>query len=204
MIRGSAICSENVRSADPGPPIRGFFSLTPEILDCARSTTSIAARLRARAREKLNGLFSGARGGSATVCPSLCVQDSEIKKESPRMPSKPPTFRPSHSPSRKQLNTEYEARRRTAKPWRKWYYTARWYALRDAQLRLQPLCQHCREQEPSTIAAAYIVHHIVAHKGDATLFFDQRNVASVCKPCHDGPIHALEIRGEVWVPRGGT
>lgn len=118
------------------------------------------------------------------------------------MPIKPPTFRARNQPTRKQLNDDYEERRRAAKPWRKWYCAARWLSLRASQLRDQPLCQHCLEQEPQKIVAATVVHHVRRHDGDPALFYDRGNVASLCVDCHDGPVQEREKRGEPWTPGG--
>ncbi len=120
------------------------------------------------------------------------------------MPMRPPTFRPAGAPTRKQQNDAYEQRRRAAKPWRKWYYTQRWLSLRAALFGRQPLCQHCLEQMPHRITAAEVAHHIRAHNGDEALFYDPNNLASLCTPCHDGPVQEREKRGNPWTPRGAA
>jgi len=40
--------------------------------------------------------------------------------------------------------------------------------------------------------AASVVDHIVAHRGDQELFWDQSNWQSLCKPCHDSEKQKLE------------
>jgi 5-methylcytosine-specific restriction protein A len=30
-----------------------------------------------------------------------------------------------------------------------------------------------------------VVDHVVPHRGDAVLFWNKRNWAALCKPCHD-------------------
>jgi 5-methylcytosine-specific restriction endonuclease McrA len=105
-------------------------------------------------------------------------------------------------PSPKQAEAEYERQRRANQPLRKHYYNARWKALRDAQLQAHPLCQHCAEMQPARVTVATVGHHIVPHNGDATLFYDPNNLASVCEPCHDGPIQERERRCDYWRPRG--
>jgi 5-methylcytosine-specific restriction endonuclease McrA len=45
------------------------------------------------------------------------------------------------------------------------------------------------------IKAAAVVDHIKAHRGDETLFWDQRNWQSLCKPCHDRHKKREEMSG---------
>lgn len=40
-----------------------------------------------------------------------------------------------------------------------------------------------------------VVDHITPHKGDEALFFDQGNLQTLCKPCHDGQKQLIEIHG---------
>ncbi|MCK1503876.1 HNH endonuclease [Bradyrhizobium sp. 18] len=90
-------------------------------------------------------------------------------------------------------NREHDSKRRTEKPWRALYNTAQWKALRLAQLRREPLCKRC--SDGGRIIRATVAHHKVAHKGDATLFFDPSNLASSCKDCHDSVEQGIEARG---------
>jgi 5-methylcytosine-specific restriction protein A len=41
-------------------------------------------------------------------------------------------------------------------------------------------------QSPGRLEPAIIVDHIVPHRGDPVLFWDEGNWAAMCKPCHDG------------------
>jgi len=61
------------------------------------------------------------------------------------------------------------------------YDRAAWRKLRDAQLAVEPLCRHCREQGRTT--AATDVDHILAINdgGDA---WDGENLQSLCRSCH--------------------
>ncbi len=61
-------------------------------------------------------------------------------------------------------------------------YTSRWQKARAGWLRSHPLCVHC--QAEGRVRAANEVDHIVPHKGDSTLFWDNTNWQSLCKPCH--------------------
>jgi 5-methylcytosine-specific restriction enzyme A len=40
-------------------------------------------------------------------------------------------------------------------------------------------------QAAGRLAAATVVDHIVPHRGDPVLFWDEGNWQSQCKPCHD-------------------
>ncbi len=67
--------------------------------------------------------------------------------------------------------------------WQHLYNTTRWRKLRLIHLGADPLCRMCADE--GCIKAAAVVDHIKAHRGDETLFWDQRNWQSLCKPCHD-------------------
>jgi 5-methylcytosine-specific restriction endonuclease McrA len=94
---------------------------------------------------------------------------------------------------RRQRNREYDARRRTERPWRAWYSTARWRALRATQLASQPLYERCKAR--GVIRPATVAHHITAHKGDEVLFWDTANLASSCADCHDTDEQRIERGG---------
>lgn len=95
---------------------------------------------------------------------------------------------------RRERNREYDARRRKEQPWRAWYNTQRWKALRLGQLMREPLCARC--QERGVIRAATVAHHKIAHKGDAVLFYDPENLASSCADCHDVDEQRIERGGK--------
>ena len=65
-------------------------------------------------------------------------------------------------------------------------YDSKWQLARAEFLRLHPLCRHCNE------APATVVHHIIPHRGDLSLFWKRSNWMPVCKPCHDGPLQSQE------------
>ncbi len=73
------------------------------------------------------------------------------------------------------------------------YNTKRWYRLRHRQLSKQPLCEMC--EKLGKVCAATIADHITPHRGDEDLFFDEDNLQSLCKPCHDGAKQQLEKSG---------
>ncbi len=92
-----------------------------------------------------------------------------------------------------------ERGRREANPWRAWYNTSRWYRLRHAVLlRDGYQCQWpgCGRIEPRS--SQLVADHKQAHRGDERLFWDERNLQTLCKPCHDGRKQRAEQGG-----RGG-
>ena len=62
-------------------------------------------------------------------------------------------------------------------------YDGRWQKARLLYLKQHPLCVHC--QTESTTRAATVVDHVVPHKGDKQLFWDENNWQALCKRCHD-------------------
>ena len=62
-------------------------------------------------------------------------------------------------------------------------YGSKWQAERLVFLRENPLCAMC--QQMGRIEPATVVDHIVPHRGDQKLFWDQNNWQSLCKSCHD-------------------
>lgn len=69
-------------------------------------------------------------------------------------------------------------------------YTYRWEQYRKNYLKRHPLCVHCEDM--GKVTAAYVVDHIVPHKGNVELFWDCNNHQSLCKDCHDGWKQRLE------------
>src|SRR5687767_3802172 len=70
-------------------------------------------------------------------------------------------------------------------PWRKWYKTARWQRLRmRVFLRDRFTCQcGCKRIEGNT--ALLVADHKKPHRGSELLFWDEANVQTMFKPCHD-------------------
>lgn len=75
-------------------------------------------------------------------------------------------------------------RDRGAQPWRAWYKTARWIALR-LRILLRDLytCKMCGLIEPDT--SQLVCDHIKPHRGDERLFWDEANLQALCRGCHD-------------------
>ena len=62
-------------------------------------------------------------------------------------------------------------------------YNSRWQRARKLFLSRNPLCAECEKQ--GKYVQATVVDHIVPHKGDQTLFWDEDNWQPLCKRCHD-------------------
>lgn len=83
-------------------------------------------------------------------------------------------------------------------PWRAWYSTPRWRALRLAALKRDGW--RCRQTGELLIGGKHewnspIVDHIKQHNGDPDLFWDLDNLQSVTKRWHDKTKQSLERRG---------
>ena len=64
-------------------------------------------------------------------------------------------------------------------------YTNEWLAAAKAFRHEHPLCAMCYKR--GILKPAQCVDHIIPHRGDPVLFWDQRNWQSLCNPCHNGP-----------------
>lgn len=65
-------------------------------------------------------------------------------------------------------------------------YDGRWRRYRAVFLAdpKNALCVHCMKQDGRPVPAT-VVDHIVPHKGDAKLFWDESNHQGLCKMHHD-------------------
>lgn len=79
----------------------------------------------------------------------------------------------------KEIDQEYDRERGSAA---KRGYGRRWRKESKAFLALNPLCRPCERE--GDVTAATSVDHIIPHKGDMELFWDQDNWQSICDPCH--------------------
>lgn len=75
------------------------------------------------------------------------------------------------------------------------YSTRGWAVLRERQLAYEPLCAMCREA--GRVEPATVVDHIEPHKGRVESFFDEGNLQSLCKPCHDSHKQRAEKSGRL-------
>lgn len=73
------------------------------------------------------------------------------------------------------------------------YKTGRWGEKRRKHLDREPLCRICAQQGKMTPATE--VDHIIPHKGDWKLFYDDSNLQSLCHKCHSRKT-ALENAGK--------
>lgn len=62
-------------------------------------------------------------------------------------------------------------------------YGSRWQKVSKKFLQSHPLCVECMKNGKYTKAT--VVDHIVPHRGDQKLFWDQSNWQPMCKTCHD-------------------
>ena len=96
------------------------------------------------------------------------------------MPSKPPVHRPLGAKSAAAVKAELERQRPSAA---RRGYGPRWRRARRRYLARHPLCVACAAAE--RLEPATVVDHVVPHRGDQELFWDEANWAALCKPCHD-------------------
>jgi 5-methylcytosine-specific restriction enzyme A len=76
--------------------------------------------------------------------------------------------------------------------WQWMYSTAQWRRRRLHQLRKDPLCAACLQD--NTIRAATVVHHLEDHKGDWHTFCTSP-VESLCDPCHNRIVSGTRVLG---------
>lgn len=62
-------------------------------------------------------------------------------------------------------------------------YDRRWRKARARYLQEHPLCEEC--DHAGRVVPATVVDHIVPHRGDQKLFWDENNWQGLCKRCHD-------------------
>ena len=75
------------------------------------------------------------------------------------------------------------------------YNRQRWRRRRRAFLQTNPLCQMC--QEIGRTKLAVLVDHIVPHKGDEALFWDEDNWQGLCTTDHSAAKQAEEKGGGI-------
>ena len=62
-------------------------------------------------------------------------------------------------------------------------YDSKWRTARQRYLRRFPLCAECLRK--GKLSPATVVDHIIPHRGNERLFWDQGNWQPLCKRCHD-------------------
>jgi 5-methylcytosine-specific restriction protein A len=71
-----------------------------------------------------------------------------------------------------------------AVPWKAWYKTARWRALRlKVFLRDLFTCRKCGRLEGDT--SKLVCDHVDPHRGDERKFWDEANLQTLCAGCHN-------------------
>ncbi len=98
------------------------------------------------------------------------------------MVNRPSMYRPLAQQSRRDQNKEYDERRNKERPWRKWYWTARWRKIAQAQLIAHPLCCMCKNE--GKLTPANTCDHVEPHRGDPEKFWCGP-FQSLCKAHHD-------------------
>ncbi len=63
-------------------------------------------------------------------------------------------------------------------------YGYRWQKGRALFLREHPMCCYCQRNGLVGVLAS-VVDHIIPHRGDQNLFWDESNWQPLCAPCHD-------------------
>ena len=81
---------------------------------------------------------------------------------------------------RKQEDRRYD---RENRPYKKLYNSSRWQRLRKQFLMRHPLCVECKKRD--RVTPATVVDHVIPHKGNEELFWNQENWQALCKSCHD-------------------
>ena len=89
------------------------------------------------------------------------------------MPIRPKRLKPGQSDAAQHMPRETAAQRG---------YDYRWQKVRAGWLRSHPLCVHCEAE--GRVVAASEVDHIIPHKGDRALFWDNTNWQSLCHSHH--------------------
>lgn len=62
-------------------------------------------------------------------------------------------------------------------------YGSKWQRVSKAYLGKHPLCVKCLAERK--FVSATVVDHIVPHRGDKILFWNEGNWQALCKSCHD-------------------
>lgn len=61
-------------------------------------------------------------------------------------------------------------------------YGYRWQKARERFLRLNPLCVYCKAK--GRVEVANVVDHIVPHRGNQEIFWDESQWQALCASCH--------------------
>lgn len=86
-------------------------------------------------------------------------------------PHRPPGRKPKPPSEQRRLNAQDRG------------YNWAWQKASKAFLRRHPLCAECRRR--GELTPARVVDHVVPHRGDQVLFWDEGNWQGLCVPCHN-------------------
>ena len=94
-----------------------------------------------------------------------------------------PTFNHKHF-NKEESQAHHNSQRKYRKAYNHIYNTSRWRRLRQKILQQIPYCQQCW-RDKSQYVYANVVDHIADHHGDERLAWDEANLQSLCRRCHD-------------------
>lgn len=80
--------------------------------------------------------------------------------------------------------------------WAYLYKTRRWQNLKAWKLGQNPLCEYCEKLQK--YVKSKVVDHIVPHKGNADLMWDENNLQALCIRCHDNVKRREERTGQQY------
>jgi 5-methylcytosine-specific restriction protein A len=75
-----------------------------------------------------------------------------------------------------------QAQKQRVNKWLPMYKNVRWQRMRLNQLAKEPLCCECLKE--NRLTPATVADHIKPHGGDPALFYDPRNLQSMCEHHH--------------------
>lgn len=102
-----------------------------------------------------------------------------------------PTLKPAISTLAPLIHAPHEVRHVRTDAGRHWYKTREWKRVRlRVFARDHYTCKRCHRMHIDT--SLLVAHHVSAHKGNEKRFWDEGNLETVCKECHDGPIQREE------------
>ena len=73
-------------------------------------------------------------------------------------------------------------------------YDSKWRKARARFLAAHPVCVMCERE--GRLTPATVVDHVIPHRGDKRLFWDESNWQPLCKPHHDRKTLQEDIRPE--------
>jgi 5-methylcytosine-specific restriction protein A len=82
-----------------------------------------------------------------------------------------------------------------SEPWRAWYSLKAWKVLRIRVFKRDRF--RCQNQDCGRVdgnTSRLVADHKTPHRGNPDLFWDEDNIQTLCKPCHDTVKQAEERR----------